>query len=785
VTLPSRSVCLYVDGAQNPGQLERGIGRYVSEHARALDTLAPSLLHSVLVNPGLSLTGNLSPFLGKGRLVPTPGIRVSEGHRGDPPRVYHIMSPFEATTSVDVMWPLWARDPRIVTVITLYDLIPLIFPDQYLRTADMRAFYSGRVELIRHVDGILALSRHTAQDAVERLEVSPDRVHVIEAGANELFAEMYRSPEAAWAHISRNLEAIRPGFLLYVGGADFRKNMEGTIAGFSRLPAALRANHQMVIVGILNPGQAEFLRAEADRVGIGSDELVLTGHVSDADLGALYHACTLFVFPSLYEGFGLPILEAMSCGAPVAASTTTSVPEVLGDMEGTFEPHDPDSIASCLAAILRSPDLLERLRARSHRRAAECTWQRVAEQSIEAYERVAARPWRRRSRRARLALVTPWPPDQSRVSDYNLRLATELGQRVDLDVVVGQPVDRYPDPRELGVNLIDARHFDQLRPLRQYDRVLYCMGNSKLYRHVYELLTRRPGPVVLHDVRMTDFYRWYAGVEHPEDPERAVADRIQAMYGLRLPQYATQHGMPGWGVQAALGIYMTRELQGYADQCFVHSRAARDVLNLDRGPSDRPAPVSLLPFGMPPAVDAWHRDAGSGPLIVSFGDVHEVSSMATIINAFELLAVEVPSARFVITGHVDPDPRRRPSRASINFLGNVGPEWHTELLRTADLAVHLRLPADDQAPTLLADCLANGVPTIATDLWWAGDLPATVVEKVPSTVTPQELKHRILRLLDEPGRLAGLSRGGLDCARNSSFAAVADAYLDALGLVLK
>ena len=355
----------------------------------------------------------------------------------------------------------------------------------------MRAFYSARVDLIRHVDGILALSQYTATDAIERLQVSPERVHVINAGTNEHFAAMYPSPAAAWAHISRHLKAVRPGFLLYVGGADFRKNMEAMIAGFGRLPAALRARHQLVIASILNPGQAELLRGEADRAGIGPDELVLTGHVSDADLGALYHACTLFVFPSFYEGFGLPILEAMSCGAPVAASAATSVPEVLGDLEGTFDPHDPDSIASCLAGILSSPELLDRLRAQvaSPRRRvhveARC---RAVDRGLRAGGCSYAR---RRSRRPRLAFVTPWPPEQSRIADYNLWLAVELGQRVDVDVIVGNPVDRYAEPRERGVRLIDARDFERIRDLRQHDRVLYCMGNSPLHRHAYELLSRR------------------------------------------------------------------------------------------------------------------------------------------------------------------------------------------------------------------------------------------------------------------------------------------------------
>lgn len=733
MSLPNRSVCLYVDGAQNPAQLERGIGRYVSEHARAIQALAPSLLHSVLVNPKLKVTANLSAFFGSGLLSPSPGRWTGEGDTHEVPRVYHIMSPFEAETPIDVMWPLWARDPSIATVVTLYDLIPLIFSDQYLTDTRLRAFYSGRVELIRHVDGILAISQHTAEDAIERLDVSPDRVHVIHAGTNDHFAAMYPSATEAWAHISHHLRAVRPGFLLYVGGADFRKNTVGMIAAFARLPAALRARHQLVIVGVLNFGQDEFLRAEAARVGIGPDELILTGHVSDADLGALYHACKLFVFPSFYEGFGLPILEAMACGAPVAASVSTAVPEVLGDLEGTFDPHDPDSIADCLAGILTSEELLERLRVRSQRQVAEFTWKHVAERSLVAYEQTLAGPAfarRRPYRRARLALVTPWPPEQTRIADYNRALALELGQRVDVDVIVGSPVARYPDSPSPAVKLFDARGFGRIRDVRQYDRVLYCMGKNGLHVHAYELLRRYPGAVVLHDV----------------------------------------------------GASTAREIWGRAEQYLVHSTAARGMLGPDRATWDPLFDVSVIPFGIAPPIEAPRRDAASHPLIVSFGDVHEVRGMATLVEAFALLWKDLPTARLAITGRVAPETGGEMAGIPVEFLGQVSAERYAELLRSADLAVQLRRVSDDQAPTLIGDCLANGLPTVVSDHGWAGELPPDAAEKVPSDVSPQELKERMVRLLGDRDRLTALRRGAVEHARACSFARVAEAYLDALGL---
>jgi glycosyltransferase involved in cell wall biosynthesis len=790
VTLPSRSVCLYADGAQNPAQLERGIGRYVAEHARAIEALAPSLLRSVLVNPGLSLTGNLNSFLGKGLLSSSLGTHAAEGRHGRP-LVYHIMSPFEAATPIDVMWPRWARDSRIATVITLYDLIPLMFPDQYLHDAGMRAFYSARVELVRHVDGILALSQHTAEDALEHLQVSPDRVHVIGAGTSERFAAMFPSAPAAWAHISRNLKAVRPGFLLYVGAADFRKNPSKLIAGFGRLPPALRTQHQLVIAGFLNPGQAEMLRDEADVAGIQPEELVFTGHVRDSDLGAMYRACTLFVFPSFYEGFGLPIVEAMSCGAPVAASATTSMPEVLGDLEATFDPRDPDSIASCLAGILRSPDVLDRLKARSRRRAAEYTWKRVADRSIEAYESVVGRGACRRSRRPRIALVTPWPPERSSIADYNERLAAALGRRVDVDVIVRGPVDLYSAPSNRGVRLMDAREFEQLDALHQHDRILYCMGNSGLHRHVYELLIRRSGAVVFHDVRLTGFYRWYAGVECPEEAELALAERMRAMYGDRLPPAATQNGALRFDREVALGIYMTRELQSHAEECFVHSRYAREVLELDSGRIDRKAPVSMLPFAAPPAAEAPREYAAANPLIVSVGRADEESGIATLIGAFALLVDDLPAARLVITGRAGDAAEfgpwgayvsERAPNANIELAGRVSAGRFADLLRTADLAVQLPLVTAGEAPEALAECLASGLPTIATDHGWAGELSPGVVEKVPLGIAAQQLKGRIVGLLADPGKRAALSRAALQHARACDFSSVADAYLAALGL---
>jgi glycosyltransferase involved in cell wall biosynthesis len=149
----------------------------------------------------------------------------------------------------------------------------------------------------------------------------------------------------------------------------------------------MRDAHQFVIACDLALHKRFSLRTFAQGLGIESRNLLLTGFVADRELAALYRSCRLFVFPSLYEGAGLPVLEAMTCGAPVAASGTSAIPELLGDGRAMFDPADPADIARCIREVVDDPGMLSSLRERSRERAAIYTWERVAQRTIHGYER--------------------------------------------------------------------------------------------------------------------------------------------------------------------------------------------------------------------------------------------------------------------------------------------------------------------------------------------------------------------------------------------------------------
>jgi glycosyltransferase involved in cell wall biosynthesis len=393
--------------------------------------------------------------------------------------------------------------------------------------------------------------------------------------------------------------------------------------------------------------------------------------------------------------------------------------------------------------------------------------------------------------RPRLALVTPWPPEQSGVADYAALLSTALAASVDVDVVAAAAPAAYTPPRAAGVRLLGAAEPGVGESLSSYDRVVYCLGNSRFHLHALELLRRHPGVVHFHDVQLTGLYFSLAAVESPDRPHAALIERIEASYAGELPVGAFEHGLPDWGRLAELGVFMTREVRGLAQQSFVHSRYALAMLEQDSRTLAL-GPATILPFGMPALVADGSQpvEVAEDPVIVHLGAVNAIKGIAELIGAFGLLAARRPRARLVIAGPIDDADRRHweayasehAPGAQVEIAGHVECERYALLLETAAVAVQLRTVATGEASLAIADCLAAGLPTIVSDLGWAGELPADAVVRVPACAEPALVAARIEELLADRGRRATLAAAGRTHAAASSFERVADAYRDALGL---
>lgn len=261
-------------------------------------------------------------------------------------------------------------------VVTVHDLAFVVHPELFPRR--WRIMYRAALARVaRSADAVIAVSRHTAQDLMRLTSLRPERVHVIPlAGSVPVPAgEVDVDPTLA------RLKVQRP-YVVFVGTLEPRKNLVRLVRAYRRL-AARGLPHRLVLAGPMGWESRPLLR-EIHRAGPG--EVVLTGRLDGEDsVDALYRGADAMAYPSLYEGFGLPVLEAMSRGVPCVVSTTSSLPEVAGDAALAVDPRSEQGIADGLELILTDSDLAERLREAGRTRAARFTWERTAHKTLEVY----------------------------------------------------------------------------------------------------------------------------------------------------------------------------------------------------------------------------------------------------------------------------------------------------------------------------------------------------------------------------------------------------------------
>jgi glycosyltransferase involved in cell wall biosynthesis len=270
-------------------------------------------------------------------------------------------------------------------VVTMHDLTLLRFPE--LGTAALRAHVAWACAGLPAADRIIADSQATRDDLVALTGADPARIRVVYPGCDERFTPLPR--DAARAVVARRFD-LRDPYILHVGTLEPRKNAVALLRAFERLRAGRATNHTLVLVG-RRGWMYEPILAALRAPGLGGRVRLIDDADNDV-LPALYSAAELFVYPSLYEGFGLPVVEAMACGTPVVTSTTSSLPEVAGDAALLADPRDADALAAAIERALGDPDLRAALAARGRTRARHFSWQRCARETLAVYEEALRSP---------------------------------------------------------------------------------------------------------------------------------------------------------------------------------------------------------------------------------------------------------------------------------------------------------------------------------------------------------------------------------------------------------
>jgi glycosyltransferase involved in cell wall biosynthesis len=266
-------------------------------------------------------------------------------------------------------------------VITVHDIFFMDFPDQAGEEAG-NAFFRLAAASFRDADGIVTSSMITSVELISRFALDEKKVRIIPPGLDSLFLEDVPADEL---RATRERFNLPPSFLLFVGAQVPRKNLV-------RFVEALKIVHlhgiQIPLVLIGPAGEdSRYVRMKAESLGIGP-WVMATGYLGQREIRNAYRLATAFVLPSLYEGFGMPLVEAMASGVPVAASQTSAIPEVCRDAAVYFQPESPESIAEKVVLVLEDEKLRQRLIARGKARARDFSWKKAAAETLAFYEAV-------------------------------------------------------------------------------------------------------------------------------------------------------------------------------------------------------------------------------------------------------------------------------------------------------------------------------------------------------------------------------------------------------------
>ena len=267
-------------------------------------------------------------------------------------------------------------------VVTIHDLIQAKLPSQSTWKAQFKrlGYYFVIQQALRKARRVIAVSRFTRDDIVRTLGTAADKIEVIHNGFDARFLRQPTGVAEGKAILEKY--GLKPPFLLYVGLQSHHKNLATLIEAMQQIHAT-HPQASLALVGKHDDRYTPALQAQAQKLGL-AEAVRFCGFVPDADLELLYGTAVAFVFPSLYEGFGIPPVEALAAGLPVISSNAASLPEVLGDQATYFDPTDPADMAAKIGAVLVDPE--------SHRPTGmpQFSWDKMAEQTLKTYRQVLA-----------------------------------------------------------------------------------------------------------------------------------------------------------------------------------------------------------------------------------------------------------------------------------------------------------------------------------------------------------------------------------------------------------
>jgi glycosyltransferase involved in cell wall biosynthesis len=371
-----------------------GIGKYNYDYLKTLFRLYPDNTYNLVYNgqiirpellPEFAYNSKDIKYLPGNDLNPINqwiGLYNFNSIRTD---IFHILSPFEAqqNTVIPNKW-LPAK-----TVLTIYDFIPYIYQNLYLNSPIRKKQYLARTKIMESASLMLAISEATRQDTINLFNVPSDKIVNIGIASSDDYYKI-PDPEGTLIENVKKQFKIQKQFLLTVSNTDHRKNLPALLKAFSSLPKTILKEFILVIVTNSQPQYIETHPEISQYLSEKTDaEIRFIYSANNTDLCMLYNTCSAFIYASLYEGGGLPVIEAMKCGAAVIASNTSSIPEFVGKTDNLFDPKNVDNIRHAIENILTNDTFRHEIQNHGLNFSKTITWENVVDKAMKAYKTLA------------------------------------------------------------------------------------------------------------------------------------------------------------------------------------------------------------------------------------------------------------------------------------------------------------------------------------------------------------------------------------------------------------
>ena len=632
----------------------------------------------------------------------------------------------------DYLYPGWLRLHQPHRLGIVYDLIPYLYPERYLSKDEARLPYLDAFRLMRRYDRLFAISQATRQDTIRLAGVAPERIVCVYGDIDHRKRNLIENGGPAEAGVAERY-GLRAPYCVYIGGDDWRKNMDGMVHAFAHFHAR-HPDRQLAIVCKLSPERIARFQMLAASLDIRPGAIVFTGYVSDEDLVAITRQAEMMAYPSLYEGLGLPVLEAYGCGIPVVGSNTSSIKELVIP-ELACDPQQPTVIAGAMERLIREPHLRAASLAYGRELLAGLGWRPAAAKVMAEVQPPPPAP-----PRGEVAVVGALPPARTAIAPYTLSYLQSRSWRTDF--FESNPGPAFAPGHALlpGNRVLPAEVLAPALARGRHDTVVFVLGNSAHHVKVLQaamrtrLGCRQRRLAYLHEANIAVLLRAYLGAQCYDLPPASTANSA-APWICRALEAAPEIGT---------GLRFLAETAAF-DGLIVNSHACRDLIHAALGPAaDRwTIDVAFLPVMLEAARES--APATATLHVGTFGTGGDSKRLDLVAESLRLLERTRP-VRLTVAGWGAARHCRAAGIAGLPFVevhDAIDDGQLAELMRTIDVAVQLRSPTHGESSGAVARLLGLGRQVVVTGEGSFAELPPALVTCVPADCRPVQLAGAI------------------------------------------